>query len=712
MFTEGRTPWMAAVVGTTWLLPDFAHAYVGPGAGIAVVSTLGWLLLSIVVAAGALLSWPARRAWRWWTRVALDHAPAVRRAVVVGLDGLDPGLVERFMDAGKLPNMRRLADRGTFSRLATTYPAMSPVAWSTFATGVHPSKHGIFDFLSRDPNGYGPALSSAHVGEAPRHLQLGRFRIPLGKPEVRLLRKGKPFWERLAQSRVPCSILRVPITFPPTPFDGTLLSAMCVPDLQGSQGTFAYYSSRSDDPHAGADADAEDKAYSFVRVELVDGQVRTRIDGPANPLTGTGERLHAALSIRVDAARRAATLSLGDETFELAEGAYSEWISVSFSMGLGLRLRGICRFRLLEAGEHVRIYMSPLHIDPSRPVLPIAHPLVFSVFLAKRLGQFGTLGLAEDTWALNERVLDEDAFLEQAWDFHRERESMFREMVKRTPEGLVTCVFDGTDRIQHMFMRYLDDDHPAARNAPAPGRFASVIEDTYIEMDRMLGRLFEQVDLDDPKNLVLVLSDHGFATFRRGVNLNAWLAANGYLVVREGGDPSKAWLGDVDWSKTRAYAFGLGGIYVNIRGREPQGIVEPGEEAHGLADELAAALAGLRDEAAGGVAIRQCHVAHRIYDGPYADEAPDVIVGYATGWRVSWAGARGVVAGELFNDNDKAWSGDHCIDPELVPGVLIANHKLGSRDPIPSIADIAPTVLDLFGVRAPKNMDGRSLVPS
>lgn len=714
---DGRDRWIGrcGLVGLAIVVaiaPQTAHAYIGPGAGIAVISTLGWLLLSAVVAIGALLSWPVRRAVRWWRRVALDHAPRIERAVVVGLDGLDPGLVERFMDAGKLPNMKRLAELGTFSRLGTTYPAMSPVAWSTFATGVHPSKHGIFDFLSRDPHSYAPQLSSAHVGESLRHVTLGRFRFPLGKPQVRLLRKGKPFWDRLARSDVPCSILRVPITFPPEPFDGTLLSAMCVPDLQGSQGTFAYYTSHGDERVSDYGADAEHKAYAFHRIALVDGQADTTIEGPANPLVRGSQRLSVRLRIRVDAARRRASLTVGTQRVELAEDTYSEWVPVAFSLGLGLRLRGICRFRLLEAGEHVRLYMSPLHIDPSRPVLPIAHPLVFSVFLAKLLGSYGTLGLAEDTWALNERVLDEAAFLEQAWDFHREREAMFREMVERTPKGLVTCVFDGTDRIQHMFMRYLDVDHPANRSAPAPERFGSVIEDTYVEMDRMLGRLFERVRPDDPANLVLVISDHGFATFRRGVNLNAWLAKHGYLVVREGGDPTRAWLGDVDWSKTRAYAFGLGGIYLNIAGREPAGIVASGNDAKALADEIAAKLAGLRDEAIDAEAIRQCHVAHRIYDGPYAEEAPDVIVGYAAGWRVSWEGARGVVAGEVFVDNDKAWSGDHCIDPELVPGVMLANRELRSLAATPNIADIAPTLLDLFGVRAPKYMDGHTLVPS
>jgi predicted AlkP superfamily phosphohydrolase/phosphomutase len=277
---------------------------------------------------------------------------------------------------------------------------------------------------------------------------------------------------------------------------------------------------------------------------------------------------------------------------------------------------------------------------------------------------------------------------------------------------VITCVFDGTDRIQHMFMRFLDDEHPALRGMPQDRRerYRSVIEDTYIRMDRMLARTLTEVDTQDPKQLLLVISDHGFKTFRRGVNLNSWLHQQGYLVLKEGCSASGEWFVDVDWSRSRAFALGLSGIFLNVQGREAEGFVQAGAEADALADEIAAKLTGLVDTGTGERAIHKVHASHLIYDGPYAHKAPDLIVGYEAGWRASWTGVRGIVDDVVFDDNAKAWSGDHCIEPELVPGVLIANQDLGTADRQPSITDLAPTLLQLFGIPAPRHMDGVSLV--
>jgi predicted AlkP superfamily phosphohydrolase/phosphomutase len=274
-------------------------------------------------------------------------------------------------------------------------------------------------------------------------------------------------------------------------------------------------------------------------------------------------------------------------------------------------------------------------------------------------------------------------------------------------------VFDGSDRIQHMFMRFLDPGHPAARGDPRAARYQSVIPDMYTQMDAMIGRLMDEVDVTDPRTLVVVLSDHGFKSFRHGVNLNSWLYHNGYLALRPGCRASGEWFRDVDWSRTRAFALGLGGIFLNVRGREAQGVVEPGAEAAALAEELAARLGGLQEPGSGGLAIQEVFPAHRLYRGPYADQAPDLIVGYAPGWRASWDGVRGVVDDIVFDDNTRAWSGDHCIDPREVPGVLISNQNLRRLDEAsPGIADIAPTLLEAFGIPAPRYMDGRPLVSS
>jgi predicted AlkP superfamily phosphohydrolase/phosphomutase len=688
------------------LWPVKARAYVGPGAGIAFATSALALLVSLVLVVVGLLLYPVRLVWRLIRRRRPPRPPRIRRAVLIGLDGLDPEMCRHLMAQGKLPNMMRLGAAGCFHRLGTTYPAMSPVAWSSFATGVSPARHGIFDFLTRDPLTYMPDLSSAQVGPARRHLDIGPYRIPLGRPEVRLLRRSKPFWEELGRHGVPCSILRVPITFPAEPFEGTMLSAMCVPDLEGTQGTFTYYTSAGD----------TGRAEGGRRISLRAQQGRpdrfdTWIEGPASPIRRDRRPCRLRLRLEVDRAAGAATARVGRERVSLRLGEYSDWIPLAFPLGLGFKLRGICRMRLLETAPHVRLYLTPVQIDPDSPVLPISHPRFFATFLSKLNGRFSTLGLAEDTWALNEGVLDEDAFLEQAWSNHREREAMFFSMLSRTRRGLLTCVFDGTDRIQHMFMRYLDGEHPARDpDAARAHRYRGVIEDTYRRMDEMVGRVMAEVDPADPANLVAVLSDHGFQTFRRGVNINAWLLQCGYLALLPGRTESGEWFEGVDWSRTRAFSLGLGGLFLNIAGREAQGIVPP-DRADALADELASGLELLIDPQVGEPAVRRAYAGHRLYRGPYADQAPDLIIGYRRGWRVSWEGARGIAAGPVFTDNTKAWSGDHCIDPELVPGVLIASQPLGRPDAQPNIMDLAPTMLELFGVPAPRYMEGVSLSP-
>ncbi|NQU42093.1 alkaline phosphatase family protein, partial [bacterium] len=339
-----------------------------------------------------------------------------------------------------------------------------------------------------------------------------------------------------------------------------------------------------------------------------------------------------------------------------------------------------------------------------RPALPISHPYSYAMYLAKTQGAFCTLGLAEDTWALNERVLDEESFLAQTWLNHDERERMFFDAIDKTSRGLAICVFDATDRIQHMFWRYHEGNHPAAREEDR-ARYRDEIKRLYMKMDEMVGRTLARLRKD---SLFIVMSDHGFKTFKRGVNLNTWLYENGYLSVKNSQPSGADWFQDVDWPRTRAYAVGLGGIYLNMKGREAQGSVEKGNAAN-LKSEIRATLRELIDPQDNAPAVREVYDPVEIYEGPYVGEAPDLIVGFAMGYRASWGCATGKIEPEVFEDNTKSWSGDHCVNPVDVPGVLFCNRPI--PEPNPSIQDIGPTVLDLFGVPVPAYCDGKPLMP-
>jgi len=670
-------------------------AYIGPGAGVALLSSFLVMLTTMVVVIFSLLLMPFRLLWRTIRRKK-RLKPWVKRLIVVGLDGQDPQITERFMKEGKLPNFAKLAEMGCYRRLRTTFPSLSPTAWSSFATGTDPAKHNIFDFLGRDTRTYLPVLSSAHIGDVERFLKIGKYRIPLKKPELRLLRKSKPSWTILGEHEIWSTVLRVPITFPPEQFHGAQLSAMCTPDLLGSQGTFFLYTTRP----------AETKfKEGGIRVALPAGGERfeTSVKGPENAFLHSKPPLEVPMSIVLDRAARQARVQLDGTAVDLKEKELSDWITLSFKAAPGIKVSANCRMMVTEMGEHFSLYMTPLNIDPENPAMPISHPSYYATYLAKRIGPYCTLGLAEDTWALNEGVIDDATFLKQAYDIDREREQMFFVALDRLRKGTLTCVFDGVDRIQHMFWRYFEKGHPAARGAGANGH-ADAIERIYRHSDELVGKVMGRLRKGD---LMMVVSDHGFASFRRGVNLNAWLLSKGWLALKEGGDGTAEWLRDVDWSRTRAYALGLTGMFLNIEGREAKGIVKPGDEAARVKAEIMAALKGLRDTGTGETAVNEAFDTAKLYSGPYLPNAPDLIIGFNAGYRTSWDGATGVVSGPVFEDNTKAWSGDHCIDPRLVPGVFFASRKIDRKDP--SLVDIAPTVLRLFGLDPPAHMDGKPL---
>jgi predicted AlkP superfamily phosphohydrolase/phosphomutase len=677
------------------LLPASVFAYVGPGAGFAVAGSFFVMFVAILSAFLVLLTWPARYLIKTIRYRKVAARSRIKKTVVLGLDGLDYSLINKFMDDGKLPNFTKLKDSGSFKPLASTVPPISPVAWSTFQTGSNPGKHNIFDFLTRDKKTYAAILSSTSIKGPSKYLSLGKYRIPLGKADIRLLRKSIPFWKTLGDNGVFSSIIRVPITFPPEKFNGIQLSAMCAPDLRGTQGMFSYYSTGQQDgeEHTGGE---------YIKVEKKNDSISSVLVGPVDPMVEKGDALKCPFSVDTVSSEKV-VLKIAGETYDLKKGEYSDWIKVEFKASLGVKISGVCLFLVKDISPEFKLYVSPINLDPAKPAMPISHPKVYSTYLSKRQGSYATLGLAEDSWALNEKILSDEDFFKQCTQMDSEREKMFFDSLENIKQGLCVCVFDGTDRVQHSFWREIDKEHPS-HDGDFKQKENPAIEQIYKRADTLLGKTIEKCL--DKDTLLMVISDHGFNTFRRGIDLNRWLEENGYLKLKD----SKRYvpnLANVDWSQTKAFAIGLTGMYLNIKGREAQGIVEEGKEAAGLREEIAEKLCGLTDPNHDVPAIKHVYNARKVYVGPYKNEAPDLIVGYHIGYRASWDTAVGKVTEKVFHDNCKAWSGDHCIDRSLVPGVLFCNRKIDDEQP--RLMDIGPTVLDMFGVSIPSHMDGKPL---
>ena len=627
---------------------------------------------------------------------ASPAAVAGTRAVVIGIDGMDPNLLQRFMDEGRMPHFRALIDEGSLTPLETSIPPQSPVAWSNFITGTDPGGHGIFDFIHRDPETYTPIFSAAEILEPQRTLALGDWILPLSGGGTVLLRRGEAFWETLERAGVPCTVIRVPANYPPSPSGQQTLAGMGTPDLLGSYGTFALY---TDDPAW------EGAMASGGRVRLVkadDGRVRTTIEGPRNSLRRSRPVLECPLTIDVDAANDAARITVASREAFLRAGEWSGWLPVEFELvGPFKKLRGMCRF-YLKSTSPLRLYASPINIDPSHPALPISTPGNLARRLAERAGPYYTQGIAEDTKALEAGVFGDGEFVTQTDTIMAERERMHDVLLDDYQDGLLFFYVSTIDQSCHALWRDADPAHPAH---VAGNGFEDRFGELYEEMDRMLGEVRARVPRDAA---IIILSDHGFAPFYKKVNVNTWLYQNGYLaLIRPEEIGRHPLFGNVFWRRTRAYAAGLNGLYVNLAGRESRGIVPTGPQYDALLDELRAKLLAWRDPESNEPVITTVYKASEVYHGAEAHNAPDLVIGYNRGYRTSDDSALGTLSSELIVPNLAKWTGDHCIDHRWVPGVLISNRRVLVPDP--SLIDVPVTIIRLFGVEPPAAMKGRDV---
>lgn len=673
-----------------------AFAYIDPGNGFVFIQNTSFIGPAILSLLGFILLW-IRFFYKFTKRllwaviiiviiiiiggIIMSKRGVNKKVIIIGIDAMDPNITERLMNEGKLPNFSRLKSNGSYSRLQTTYPAESVVAWSSFSTGLNPGGHGVFDFIMREPSNYMPYLSLNEVS--------------MDAQKIKIYRKGITFWETLSKSKIPSSIFFCPNTFPPEKILGKMLSGMGVPDLYGTMGRFLFYTSKE------LSEQEKETRGKLIFVKPNKNIVETYIYGPKVLVKNEVVESMVPLKITLYPNAKNVEIEFQDNRLFLEKDTWSKWQRISFKIGQLKKAYGIVKFYLKGIEPDFELYLSPVNFDPEKPIFTISFPKGLSRKIARKVGLYYTQGMPHDSWALSEDRIDEEAFLQHVDMVFEERERILREELKSFRSGVFFFYFDTLDIIQHMFWRFIDSKHPLfISSSPYKG----TIFKYYEKMDQLLGEIIKSIDEDAT---IIVLSDHGFSAFRRTVHLNRWLLENGFLCLKDGITEGKEFFEGVDWSKTKAYALGFGGIYLNKIGREKNGIVEEWEQ-EGLKKAISEKLKQWLDVQAQDNIIKNVYEKEEIFTGPYTEQAPDLFIGFNAGYRASWQTALGGIPKISIEDNNKKWSGDHLVDPTLVPGIIFINKKFKLNNP--EIADIAPTILCIFNIHNSKQTQGKILI--
>jgi predicted AlkP superfamily phosphohydrolase/phosphomutase len=622
--------------------------------------------------------------------VGCSDVPPEHRVVVLGIDGLDYGLTRQLIDQGRLPNMARMEREGQFTPLETSVPPESPVAWSNFITGMDPGGHGIFDFVHRDPATMMPFASDSKAGEEGFTLKIGKWQFPLTGGGYESLRKGDPFWKALEEHGIESWILRMPANYPTSGAATRELSGMGTPDVNGAR-FFSFYTSELFYPTEGLTGG---QVYEW---DVYDGMAEQKLYGPENPLLQEERRLTGPFRVYLEPEISTAKFEVEDSSeFVLKVGEWSDWVPIAFPMVPGKSLHGICRFYLKAIEPELEVYVSPINFDPMAPDAPISTPASYATELAEASGRFYTQQMPEDTKSFTEGILELEQFLEQAryagHEVIAQYDGVLRDFLGSSA-GFLFYYFGNADQTSHVMWASMDPGHPQYK-PETYGRYADLIPSIYEELDGVIGKTLDAVG---DSGLVVVMSDHGFASWRRSFNLNTWLVQNGYLVRK---DPTieedSSLFGNIDWSKSRAYGMGINGLYVNLRGREKNGIVEP-RDRRALMDEISAKLLATIDPVTGTPAVTKMYARDDVYEDTGAIEiGPDLQMGYAKGYRGSGKGALGGIEKDAIRDNLDDWTADHIMDHEAVPGVLLASRKL--QRPAPSLKSLAGALFAELGI--------------
>jgi predicted AlkP superfamily phosphohydrolase/phosphomutase len=581
------------------------------------------------------------------------------KVLVVGIDAMDPKIFNKLKE--KLPNFNKL----NYSKLKTSIPPETPVAWSAASTGTNPGKYGIYDFVNRNPENYRPKLNLAIESKG------------IVKTEYKSAMQGKPFWRILSENDINSVILRWPITFPAEEIKGKMLSGLGVVDLKGMLNSYSYYT----DEEYNKDEEGSEK---IIQIVVENNEIETYLSGPLIRKSSGVKDLQEEIKIKILDGDKI-SLEIKDKKVEIKKEEWSEFIKVKFKMGFLMEVHGIFKIYLMSI-KPFKMYVGSMQVDPENQIVNMTYPKEYGKELVKNIGLFHTLGMPEDTKAVTENKISKNIFYRQVKEIESEREKIFFYEFNKFEEGVLAFVFDEGDRLKHIFWenKVLDDSE---------FKVAKEIEEYYINKDKFLGKILEKID---ENTKLIVMSDHGFNSFERQVNINNWLKENEYLKID--GDS----IDDVDWSKTKAYSLGFTSIYLNLEGRESKGIVK-GDE---IIDEIIEKLKNLEDN--GNKVFTNIYKGSEIYHGEFAKDAPDIVVGFREGYRMSWKSATGFLDKEIISDNKGKWIGDHLIDASHVPGVLFTNFKINKEDP--ELIDITPTILELIGVKIPENIDGKGLV--
>ena len=637
-----------------------------------------------------------------------SSAGARKKVIIIGIDGMDPRLSEDMMESGQLPNFARLRQGGGYSRLGTSIPPQSPVAWANFINGAGPGSHGIFDFIHRNPERQvAPFFSAAETVGGSGYWEMGRHKIqldfwPFGhKAQTTFLRRqGVPFWDYLDEAGVGSTFYNLPSNYPPSESKyghHRCLSGMGTPDMLGTYGTYQHYA--EDGPIRTRNEGGGMRSMLFFENERAEGELR----GPVNSFLIEPEPVTVDFVVHRDKEARAAVIEIQNHKILLKEGQWGSWVKVDFELSMPMlmpnkHISGIVRFYLQEVGPNFRLYTSPINTDPSGSALVVTEPQEFIEKISKKLGLFYTTGFQEDHKALSNKVFTDAEFAFQAGMVLDERLSLLEYSMDNYEDGLLFFYFSSTDLQGHMFWWDSDEKHPVRSAGDAKAYFEH-LKGVYRKMDVVIGDIIKRYGADAT---IIAMSDHGFANFKRQFNLNGWLRENGYVQPAS----STSIMADVDWYGTRAYGLGINGLYVNLRGRERDGIVDSGQEREELIVELKGKLEAVRDSN-GRRVIRKVHRTDKAYTGPATALAPDLIVGYSRDYRASWSTCLGDMGEEVLSDNDSAWSADHCADVSEVPGVVFSNRPIAADGP--ALVDMGPTVLEEFGLQVPSSMTGKNI---